>query len=86
MSEQALEAEARVDLAAALRWASRLGYGEGICNHFSVELPDGSGRFLLNPRLREAVRLMRALWAGERVTFDGDYYRTVDPAKAGWNS
>ena len=21
---------------------------------------------------------MRELWAGERVTFDGDYYRTVD--------
>ena len=29
-------------------------------------------------RLREAVRLMRALWTEERVTFDGDYYRTDD--------
>lgn len=27
-------------------------------------------------RLREAVRLMRALWAGEKVSFEGDYYRT----------
>ncbi|UFU04096.1 glucose-6-phosphate dehydrogenase (coenzyme-F420) [Ruania suaedae] len=27
-------------------------------------------------RLREAVRLMRALWAGERVDFDGEYYST----------
>jgi len=26
-------------------------------------------------RLREAVSLMRALWTGERVDFDGDYYR-----------
>jgi ribulose-5-phosphate 4-epimerase/fuculose-1-phosphate aldolase len=23
---------------------------EGVCNHFSIELADGSGRFLLNPR------------------------------------
>ena len=29
-------------------------------------------------RLREAVRLMRALWAGDRVTFDGEYYSTHD--------
>jgi coenzyme F420-dependent glucose-6-phosphate dehydrogenase len=29
-------------------------------------------------RLREAVRLIRALWSGERVSFDGDYYRCVD--------
>jgi len=29
-------------------------------------------------RLREAVRLMRELWREERVTFEGDYYRTVD--------
>ncbi len=31
-------------------------------------------------RLREAIRLMRALWAGDRVDFDGDYYRTRDAA------
>jgi len=29
-------------------------------------------------RLREAVRLMRELWTKERVTFEGDYYRTTD--------
>jgi coenzyme F420-dependent glucose-6-phosphate dehydrogenase len=29
-------------------------------------------------RLRESVSLMRALWTEERVTFEGDYYRTVD--------
>ena len=40
----------RVDLALALRAASHHGLAEGVCNHFSVELPDGSGRFLLNPR------------------------------------
>ena len=29
-------------------------------------------------RLRESVRLMRALWAGERVSFEGEYYSTHD--------
>ena len=27
-------------------------------------------------RLREAVRLIRKLWSEERVTFDGEYYKT----------
>lgn len=29
-------------------------------------------------RLREAVSLMRRLWTEDRVTFEGDYYRTHD--------
>jgi ribulose-5-phosphate 4-epimerase/fuculose-1-phosphate aldolase len=40
----------REDLALALRAAALHGFAEGVCNHFSIELPDGSGRFLLNPR------------------------------------
>ena len=40
----------RADLALALRAAAHHGLAEGVCNHFSIELPDGSGRFLLNPR------------------------------------
>ena len=40
----------RADLAVALRAAAYHGLAEGVCNHFSVELPDASGRFLLNPR------------------------------------
>ena len=40
----------RADLALALRAAAHHGFAEGVCNHFSLELPDGSGRFLLNPR------------------------------------
>jgi len=43
-------ARLRADLALALRAAARHGLAEGVCNHFSVELPDASGRFLLNPR------------------------------------
>ncbi len=44
------EAQARVDLTAALRSASRLGLGEGVCNHFSMEIPGPPGRFLVNPQ------------------------------------
>ena len=38
-----------------------------------LEWPDGKERFA---RLKEAVTLIRELWTGERVTFDGTYYRT----------
>ena len=43
-------ARLRADLALALRAAAQHGLSEGVCNHFSVELPDASGRFLLNPQ------------------------------------
>lgn len=42
--------QARVDLAAALRQASRMGLGEGVCNHFSLAAPDRDGLFLINPQ------------------------------------
>ncbi len=29
-------------------------------------------------RLRESIRLMRALWSGDRVSFEGEYYSTHD--------
>ncbi len=46
----AAEWEARVDLAAAFRLANRLGWNEGIANHFSMIVPGATDRFLLNPR------------------------------------
>lgn len=42
--------QARIDLTAALRWADRVGLGEGICNHFSLLVPGTTDRFLLNPQ------------------------------------
>jgi ribulose-5-phosphate 4-epimerase/fuculose-1-phosphate aldolase len=42
--------QARIDLAAALRWAHRLGLSEGVCNHFSLAAPGVPGRFLVNPQ------------------------------------
>lgn len=44
------EQQARIDLACALRSASRMGLGEGICNHFSAEVPGRPDRFLINPQ------------------------------------
>lgn len=42
-------AEARLDLAAALRWAARLGMNEGIQNHFTLAVPGMKDRYLVNP-------------------------------------
>ena len=48
-SEDDARRRSRVDLAAALRWAVRLGFHEGICNHFSAVVPGEDDRFLINP-------------------------------------
>ncbi len=39
----------RIDLAAAFRWSARLGFNEGVCNHFSLAIDDTGERFLINP-------------------------------------
>jgi len=54
-----------------------VGTGEAL-NETAVtgaEWPDFKGRLA---RLREAVTLMRTLWTEDSVTFDGEFYRTVD--------
>jgi len=53
-----------------------LGMGTGESMNevpLGLEWPDGKERFA---RFREAVKLIRELWSGERVTFEGEYYRT----------
>jgi coenzyme F420-dependent glucose-6-phosphate dehydrogenase len=51
-----------------------VGSGESL-NEVALGLawPDGKERFA---RLKEAVTLIRQLWAGERVSFQGSYYCT----------
>ncbi|HEU5266770.1 MAG TPA: glucose-6-phosphate dehydrogenase (coenzyme-F420) [Jatrophihabitans sp.] len=51
-----------------------MGSGESM-NEVPLGLvwPEGKERFA---RFREAVRLIRELWSGERVSFEGEYYRT----------
>jgi coenzyme F420-dependent glucose-6-phosphate dehydrogenase len=54
-----------------------LGTGEAL-NETAVtgaDWPDFKGRFA---RMREAVRLVRQLWTEDGVSFDGEFYRTVD--------
>ena len=53
-----------------------LGVGTGealneIATGFTGQWPEFKERFA---RLRESVRLMRELWGGERVDFDGEFY------------
>jgi coenzyme F420-dependent glucose-6-phosphate dehydrogenase len=55
-----------------------LGVGTGealneIATGYIGEWPEFKERFA---RLREAVDLMRQLWVGDRVDFDGEYYHT----------
>jgi ribulose-5-phosphate 4-epimerase/fuculose-1-phosphate aldolase len=39
----------RVELAAAFRWAARLGLHEAVANHFSLAVSEDGTRFLMNP-------------------------------------
>jgi hypothetical protein len=45
-----LERHGRVELAAALRIACRLGLHEGVCDHFSLTMTDDGSEFLVNPQ------------------------------------
>lgn len=42
--------QAKIDLTAALRLAARMNLNEGVCNHFSMELPGNPELFLINPQ------------------------------------
>ena len=70
------EQPARIDLAAAFRWAARLNLHEAIANHFSVALSDDGRQFLLNPngshfsRIRASDLLLLDIDRPE--TFAGD--------------
>jgi coenzyme F420-dependent glucose-6-phosphate dehydrogenase len=56
------------------RVALGMGTGESMNEvPLGIEWPDGKERFA---RFREAVKLIRELWSAERVSFEGEYYRT----------
>jgi coenzyme F420-dependent glucose-6-phosphate dehydrogenase len=54
-----------------------VGTGEAMNEHAvsGQAFPEFKERY---GRLRESLQLIRALWAGERTSFEGNYYRTVD--------
>ena len=45
-----IKTQARIDLTAALRSAARFGLNEGVCNHFSLEVPGNPNHFFINPQ------------------------------------
>ena len=49
--------QARVDLAAALRWSAKINLHEGVANHFSLAINDSGSRFLKNPNQRHFSRI-----------------------------
>ena len=51
------ESVVRGDLAAAFRWAAKLGYHEACANHFSAAVDPAGSQFLLNPRGRHFSRM-----------------------------
>jgi len=58
--------EARRNMAAVLRWSSRLGLSEGICNHYSYAVNEN--HFLVNPQGRHWSELR----ASDLLTVDHD--------------
>lgn len=58
-----------------------VGTGEALNEVAVGAVPDGWPDFKERyARLRESIRLMRELWTGEQVTFEGEFYRTRDAA------
>jgi ribulose-5-phosphate 4-epimerase/fuculose-1-phosphate aldolase len=60
--------QARLDLAAALRSAARMGLNEGVCNHFSLKVPDAEDRYLVNPHALHWDEIR----ASDLIVVDGD--------------
>ncbi|MBT5267126.1 MAG: aldolase [Rhodospirillaceae bacterium] len=60
--------QARIDLAAVLRWSAKLELHEGVDNHFSVMVPGEDDRFLINPHRRH----WRDIRASDLVEVDAE--------------
>lgn len=73
--------QARIDLTAALRSAVRLGFHEGVCNHFSLAIPGESNRFFINPQglhWSELTPLDLVIVDSKGQLIEG--YHTVEPS------
>jgi ribulose-5-phosphate 4-epimerase/fuculose-1-phosphate aldolase len=65
--------QARIDLAAAFRWAARLDLHEGVANHFSLATNDSGTRFLINPNQGHFARIK----ASELIEIDANDPETL---------
>ena len=79
------ETSARIDLAAAFRWAARWDMHESIANHFSVALGDDGAQFLLNPAGSHFSRIRASdlLRVDARQSADAQAATAADPTA--WN-
>jgi len=72
---------ARIDLAAAFRLAVRMDLHEGVCNHFSLQLPEQRGfllnRFGLHWREVTASNLLRLDADGNLLDGEGEFEKTA---------
>lgn len=75
--DSALEAQLRVDLAAAFRLAARFGWHESVANHFSAATSPDGRRFLMNPKWVHFEEIKPATLQ----QFDSDH--PIDPASSG---
>lgn len=82
MAESAERRQARIDLAAAFRLAARFDLHEGICNHFTLQVPGTTDQYFLNPfglhwSEVSASDLLIVDDDGERVAGEGTVERTA---------
>jgi ribulose-5-phosphate 4-epimerase/fuculose-1-phosphate aldolase len=81
MQELGIEQAMRVDLAAAFRLAVRMDLHEGVCNHFSVMLPDGKtfllNRYGLHWSEVTASNLLALDGAGKILAGEGEFEKTA---------
>ena len=79
------EAQARIDLAAALRLACRADWHESVANHFSVAISADGKKFLVNPRWMHWSRVR----ASDLVLCDADDKSTMSrpdaPDPSAWS-
>ncbi len=66
--------EARVDLAAAFRWAARLNLHEAVANHFSLSVNEDGTKFLMNPNQVHFSRIK----ASDLLLLDANDPKTLD--------
>jgi ribulose-5-phosphate 4-epimerase/fuculose-1-phosphate aldolase len=75
---EAAEAQARVELAAAFRWAARMNWHEAVGNHFSLAVDEGGRRFLMNPN-GSHFALVRA---SDLLALDADDFAAMESPNA----
>ena len=66
--------DARVDLAAAFRWAVRMNWHEAVANHFSLAVNESGTRFLMNANQIH----FRRVAASNLILIDADDPATMD--------